>query len=258
VQRDELAAALAANPDETTRKVFADQILSRGDPWGEILALELAGKPDDAAKLIKKHARKLMGAYPAELFKWKGGFIDDAYIDRRNLAQALVQIDEVCRLPAAMLLQSLRVPLPGCAELVERISTRTPRLRRLFLWLGAGIRDGMDAQHSALGDHWGQLSLPMLEELRLSLRRERRLHHIQSLLETRKLPSLRKLTILASESNGLEWKPDIVEAFASSPLIRQLTHLRLMSVLDEQGVARMKLAGAQLPNLSMDFSDRRD
>src|SRR5262245_30533051 len=71
----ELAAKLRANPaDPATRAVYADWLQSQGNPLGEIIALELAGKADAAKKLLKKHAAEICGGFSPKLFQWKGGF----------------------------------------------------------------------------------------------------------------------------------------------------------------------------------------
>jgi hypothetical protein len=235
----ELEAALRANPDEATRRVFADALLARGDVWGEILALELAGKPADA--LFKKHAKKLMGGLPPKLFSWERGFIDEVVLEMRGVEYALQQLDDVCALPAAVLLRSLAVRIGATPELARRISERAPTLRKLLAWVSLGKVD-------CLGD----LALPKLEELRIYLQFQPRKGQLEGLFANRKLPSLRRLEMWTGSSPGNELAPEILEAFIASPLIRQLTHLKMyQGALDQAGVTRLKRAGVDLPDLKM-------
>src|SRR5688572_14306336 len=73
----ELETRLIANPDDNAvRSVFADWLQGHDDPWGDLIALELAGKQPEAEKLFRKHRGDLCGGFAANLFTWRGGFID--------------------------------------------------------------------------------------------------------------------------------------------------------------------------------------
>jgi uncharacterized protein (TIGR02996 family) len=57
---DELLAAIYADPDDDhPRAVYADLLQQRGDPRGELIALQLAGK--DASELLRTHADTWLG-----------------------------------------------------------------------------------------------------------------------------------------------------------------------------------------------------
>ncbi|MFT3699272.1 MAG: hypothetical protein QM831_39355 [Kofleriaceae bacterium] len=49
--------------------VFADQLISQGDPWGEVIAAQLAGHEELATKLIEQH--RICAGFTIE---WKHGF----------------------------------------------------------------------------------------------------------------------------------------------------------------------------------------
>jgi uncharacterized protein (TIGR02996 family) len=77
---DHLLAEILANPDDDgLRQVFGDALLERGDPRGELIALQLSGKnPARAAKLLEKHGRAWLGvladhAHPRNV-KFERGF----------------------------------------------------------------------------------------------------------------------------------------------------------------------------------------
>jgi uncharacterized protein (TIGR02996 family) len=179
-----LVAGLRANPDdEAARKVFADALVARGDPWGEILALEQAGKRAAAAKLLKKHAAQVTGGFGLRRFTWTDGFIDEVEIDRRDPSQASSMLDDVCALPAAVLLRGLRLWLPVTDWLAKQISERAPALRKLSACLNQGSIF-LGSNPAGLG----KLELSRLEELEVFVEEEPRLAHSRRCSRRRRCP----------------------------------------------------------------------
>jgi uncharacterized protein (TIGR02996 family) len=79
---DPLLVAIAAAPDDDApRLVYADRLLADGDPRGELIALQCAGR--DATRLLAKHGK----AWLAELGLdgadaiWARGFLDTVSLD---------------------------------------------------------------------------------------------------------------------------------------------------------------------------------
>ncbi len=57
-----LASVWAAPDDDGVRSVAADALLEQGDPWGELISLQLlGGAKDREAELIRKHGRRFAG-----------------------------------------------------------------------------------------------------------------------------------------------------------------------------------------------------
>jgi uncharacterized protein (TIGR02996 family) len=74
VTRDELVNAIAAAPDDPTpRLVLADWLQDRGDPWGELLALQNRPPSDvGAARLAALHAdTRWLGPLHDEFIRWR-------------------------------------------------------------------------------------------------------------------------------------------------------------------------------------------
>src|SRR5689334_19883893 len=88
-QEKDLLAKLIDDPsDIDTLLVYADLLQSKGDPRGELIALQHKKKTDEADALLAKHDAELYGpleAYKttfdgsdAEAFEWRLGFIRTA------------------------------------------------------------------------------------------------------------------------------------------------------------------------------------
>lgn len=84
-----LEKAIVANPDDADAyMVYADWLQDQGDPRGELIALQAAGKQAAAKKLLDKHVAYFLGPLAehrtcydgfadekTEAFHWKNGFI---------------------------------------------------------------------------------------------------------------------------------------------------------------------------------------
>lgn len=164
----ELEAAIAATPDDSgPYQVFADFLQSNNDPWGTLIALQVAGKQESADAFLDRNADALLGDL-AGLYRgrdleleWRWGFIRRAHLRatldtahrltavlRQLLAHRLAP-----RIDALDLDASNPTPL---AELVLA-SAHARQLRELVL---NGNRHHVDARPFATG-------FPVLERLEL-------------------------------------------------------------------------------------------
>jgi uncharacterized protein (TIGR02996 family) len=89
-EADFLEAIYAAPDDDTPRAVFADWLTERGDPRGELIALQLAGASTEKtrkreASLLKKHGKAWVGDLETGLSKhgrvFERGFLARAVLD---------------------------------------------------------------------------------------------------------------------------------------------------------------------------------
>lgn len=70
----DLEAAIAANPlDRDAYVVFADWLQQQGDPRGELMSLQLAGKDDEAEALLAKHEDYFLGPLAAHKLVYDEG-----------------------------------------------------------------------------------------------------------------------------------------------------------------------------------------
>lgn len=221
-----LEAKLAANPDDDTRAVYADWLQSNGDPWGEIIALELAGKEADAKKLFKQHGDALAGGLAPRMFGWHKGFIDRIQLERRaSVAQQKQTLETLFALPATLLVRELVMPGKLDAACIAVVNQQAPRtVTKVFMWL-------VDAA--------GGLALPNLEQLDLfglSNLPAPSVAAFTPLFEAKHVPKLRRLSI-GRKILGVP----MLAALLDSKLLRQLTCLELAPfALDEEGVAYIK------------------
>ena len=95
-----LEKTIAADPtDEAAYLVYADWLQAQGDPRGELIALQIAGKTKPAAKLLARHADYFLGPLAAHqtchdgfrdtkrpALTWKRGFIHAARLAHNQYA----------------------------------------------------------------------------------------------------------------------------------------------------------------------------
>jgi uncharacterized protein (TIGR02996 family) len=131
----DLEAKLLANPDNTDAYlVYADFLQSKGDPRGELITLQHAGKTEEANAYLEKHAdaiygpvlknyRKTFDGEDENAFEWRLGFIRSARLSYdSNLAEE-VDVDEdveisletglteLLKSPIGMLLEEIVIPI---------------------------------------------------------------------------------------------------------------------------------------------------
>lgn len=69
------AAVLAAPDDDAPRLVYADWLTERGDPWGELIALQIARTHTDTPELAARERELLVGVPPSQTYR--RGFLEE-------------------------------------------------------------------------------------------------------------------------------------------------------------------------------------
>jgi uncharacterized protein (TIGR02996 family) len=193
----ELEARLIENPDDRdVLAVYADHLQSIGDPRGELIALQVAGKP--AAQFIESHADALLGPLAEHVksydgmnqdaFTWANGFIKTARLSLDSNENSDVKLEDVLEQllthPSGKLLQELAVPINmlddgmyfgPIVQILAKLGA--PALRELhvgeFEHAGPGGWDNdynYEISWTSLGDATGLWqALPRLERARLQV-----------------------------------------------------------------------------------------
>jgi uncharacterized protein (TIGR02996 family) len=232
----DLEARLIANPDDDTLAVFADALQSNGDPWGELIALELAGKEQAAKKILKANLDSLVGSFAPRMFEWRRGFIDRIGLEPR--ASRSVQqdtLDKTLGLRTAVLVRELGIPLKLDDDFVAFLNRRVPpTVKKIFTWLVNPI---------------GKLALPNLERLDLYGLREETpdAAALAPLFSGKQLPKLKRLDI-ANRPLPIP----VLAALLDSPIVKQLEWLELsQNALDDEGVKFVKQRKTQLASVAV-------
>jgi uncharacterized protein (TIGR02996 family) len=95
MQEDLLRAVLAAPDDPAPRLVYADALMRSGDPRGEFIALQCAGKPE-ATELLENHRAEWLAVLPHVVSGYfERGFVTAATIalNHQNLSPAFAALD---------------------------------------------------------------------------------------------------------------------------------------------------------------------
>lgn len=248
-QNPELEARLTADPsDEEAYLVYADFLQSNGDPRGELITLQHAGKVDEARAHLDAHAEALLGplaaftetqeGLEAEAFVWRNGFIEsarfgyDGYAVEDASRSADQGVAALLTHPSGALLRELTITInmlddggyfgPVMAVLAEH---GAPALRSLrvgeFVHAGpGGADDGYEYEMSwtSLGD---------------------------ASAVWKKLPRLERLVLQTGLGNSSAEQTEDVIGALDLPLLR---HLEVISGGVSQANLRA-LAGASLPLL---------
>jgi uncharacterized protein (TIGR02996 family) len=232
----ELEAKLVAEPTKAARGVFADWLQSQGDPWGEVIALELAGKAAAAKQLIKQHSDALTGGYAGRGLEWRHGFIDVIRLEG-SLKGAKAALPALLGLRTTLLLRELVLPMAPDAELIRIVNAQAPRtLERLFVWTAPAIVD---------------LAIPSLADLTLWLRTNVPVDAaaIAPLFASTKLPKLRRLGFY----NAPVPVP-LLQALADSPLLAKLRRLDfIQNALSPEGEKLVLSRKRDFDHLQLDF-----
>ena len=108
-----LEAAIAANPDDGKNwRVFADWLLEQGEPWAEMIALAVQGKPNK--KKQGEVAKELLGSMEGDIV-WKNGVISEFDLQPEEVeeeGQMEATLERVLRHPAGRFVQKLTLGLP--------------------------------------------------------------------------------------------------------------------------------------------------
>ena len=226
VPAGELARALATPGDEAL-DVIADLLQSRGDPWGELIALRRRGEHELADEHLGANQASLFGGLLRKEVSWRDGVITFA----RFSGKAPVLVNALNRVTAARTAGRLEhLSLSGAIDVsvLQLLNTTAPNLERLEL---SGLASGFEA-----------LDLPRLRSLRLSLG-SGAAPALGGLLEA-KVPNLRALRLTTHRPVSVSFLGDLL----TSQLLTQLEWLdfedrsNLVRTLDDAGL-RCLLAG---------------
>ncbi|HEU0032801.1 MAG TPA: TIGR02996 domain-containing protein [Kofleriaceae bacterium] len=224
----ELEAHLVAHPDdEAAIAVYADWLIERGEPWGEVIALG-ATDPARVDELLRDHDDFKVGLDDRTQFAWQRGFVHAASIrGPRELLRGF--LERVFDLPMTILLSQLAVGGPLDDAAVAVLSRRAPRSLRAFRGL--------------LLPAIAQLSHPGLVHLRLGAT-PRHAYVVGwhppepaeygALFAARGLPAVRDLQIFDGQLSVA-----FVDALLESPLVGQLERLALVDCLTADAVERV-------------------
>jgi uncharacterized protein (TIGR02996 family) len=182
----ELVAAIERDPyDPRSYAVYGDWLQQRGDPRGELIALQLAAADDPALaaaanKFLVRHRNHFMPGSTRESVRWRNGFIRRVTISPFAKRKADV-LDEILGHPSGRFVAELAIgydqPEIGGLQRVIDVLALEPRPALRDLRIGAAYLDPDgstmqdDAQNPAstwravgrLGDLWA--ALPRLANL---------------------------------------------------------------------------------------------
>lgn len=205
----EVERAMVAKFDGQGLPVLADWLTSRGDPWGELITLRLAGEDALAIEHFDRHLDSLVGDMPGDDLDWCDGVVSRARLDGKGPA-LVKKLDTVLTHRTAARLDTLEVVSKTIdAAFFELLSKKAPPT---LVWLNViGAAKGLE-----------RLELPNLEQLRLELNVE----DVPGLLKA-KLPGLRSLVLQTRKPLPATF----VEQLVASPLFARLAHFEI----DEDG-----------------------
>lgn len=245
----ELIAALRANRDDRdTYAIFADWLSEHGDPWGQLMAVQvaLAGLPRvgvavrrnelerEEIKLRFMHASRLWGAigeqivdvatqrYASDIVEaeWHCGFVEAAqFRDTAERIEAVLPL--FAKLEVAQLLHSLTIePAVWRRSTADALSAQAwPELARLTV-----ATDGYGPMRRAIDARW-----------------------IVPALATEVMPRLTHLEVRGSHSTD-----GLCIALATHPIHERLQHLELLDgQFTEQGIAAVASGSLSLQHLKL-------
>ncbi len=213
----ELEARIRAQPETEAFLVYGDWFAERGDPRGDLVALQtkLMARPDSRAlrareqALLAAHGDVWLGPLAASDQRdfrctWFCGFVDWAMVGSDNTIgtrEPAEMIDELATLPCIGLLRGLTIgKLPGAQpsyrHCVEAIARNAPRLLGL-------TRLTFDAGIGWYGDATSSVDLGPACRTLASLR-SLTLHIASPNLDTLALPALQRLEVEAPHVTGRE------------------------------------------------------
>ncbi|MEW5742560.1 MAG: WGR domain-containing protein [Myxococcota bacterium] len=110
----ELEAAIAANPDDGRNwQVFADWLIEKGEPWGEVISLALQGKPDKKRQADTE--KELLGGLDGSSITWKNGVIAELDLQPNEVdeeGQMEATLERILKHPAGHFVRKLTLGLP--------------------------------------------------------------------------------------------------------------------------------------------------
>lgn len=199
IARDaELELQCRATPDNPAPwSVYADRLIERGDPRGEVAQLHVAGKAAQGDDLVRRRATLLFGsreiAYGARELTYRHGFVVGARLRAKDNTDLAAVTRELLASPMLMFVERLRFGLAGYSRdndwrpTLEAViaSPVASQIQELAFddytyqdceisWAPYGVFDGLLARLPALaeltiksggGGSLGQLALPKLHTL---------------------------------------------------------------------------------------------
>lgn len=240
VSQRELVAALAAAPDELdTYLVYADWLSERGDPWGQLIAVQHAlatlrrPAPADRRDELERAETMLRFQHSARLW----GALGETIVNEEMQRYACDLIDATwhCGFVRAA---AIRDPSPELtATLVRALASL--EIATLLRSLALVRLDVRDRAIETLAEH----TWPMLEQLEISgeMFAYRESHaldgaRIATLLDGRAMPALLDLNVAETRDTDA-----ICIALAASPLASRLRTLTLyLGELTDVGIAALR------------------
>jgi uncharacterized protein (TIGR02996 family) len=232
------------NPEaKTTLHVYADWLQERGDPRGELMALQLglrgnAGLAEAVRALLDRHSGHLLGELSRLsddlAVSWRHGFIDGIRLwqlprSRGPLGRSMVDPVNVLRdlhaLPAALLLRRVQVDqgVDAFIRALRRVGS-PPALRHLVLgpfdddddegeWLGdihPLYQATPDLETLAIKGRWLELNRPNLPRLRaFSCKATPTYRDLMRQIRRARWPKLERLALwFTSQGNAESWEDD--------------------------------------------------
>ncbi len=185
---------------EGSLEVLADRLQTRGDPWGELIALRLAKKHAAAIELYDSNEASFTGDLRASELFWRDGVIAAAVVEGRELASKL---EELLSLRTASRLETLVVRGELTAEVASLLNRHAPKTFT-HLWVRGRLTGlaGLELPqldrltvHTSANQLGGLFTcrLPSLRELRLTARPALTTAFLSELLEWPTFARLRRL-----------------------------------------------------------------
>ena len=196
----DLEAALAAGSKDDFL-VYADALIERGDPRGELIHLQHRGKTKDAAKLLKANADALLGPLAAwqKSLTWKLGFVDTAKF-RGKVVPKRAEYDAILAHPSMKYVRELDMLIDySAAPGVVLALAAQPRPALRSLVIDQGYSSFEDEDDSAVkkptyGIEWGEHDHKKMAHLWAAIRNVEKLRVMGwNLLHGIDLPELREL-----------------------------------------------------------------
>jgi hypothetical protein len=231
----ELEAHVVAQDDDATLAVFADWLQSVDDPWGDLIALELAGRAADARDVLKQNLDDLIGDLSPRMFEWRRGCIHKATLDVLPSTEGQAILEKIFALRTSLILRELHVPILMREEAVAMLNERGRTLRSLFAWFNYNLK---------------LLELP-LDALTIHITQ------YVSWYQWIDLPPVTRLKICGERRFPLP----MIDALFDSPLVQRLRWLEITDgALDESGeqliaLRRKDIAHIPVLNFSLALDD---
>jgi uncharacterized protein (TIGR02996 family) len=112
-----LEEAIALDQDEPKNwRVFADWLIEQGEPWGEVIARAVQGKPDKAKQSAT--AKELLGDLEGDI-TWANGVISELDLQPEDAEDGLYEstLEKILKHPAGHYIRKLTLGLPPHEDL---------------------------------------------------------------------------------------------------------------------------------------------